>query len=142
MTAISSHAGSRWVSGCGGATGAISRHTAATKQKPPNRTSILAVGPASQPGAIFLSNACAPFPERLNKTLFLTARQARPILARCVEDYNTERPLFWSLACNIAPTEAEEQDYATADDIHIVAQIATKRLRQTRGGSPRFIFKR
>ncbi len=30
--------------------------------------------------------------ELLNETLFLTVRQARLILARWVDDYNTERP--------------------------------------------------
>ena len=30
--------------------------------------------------------------ELLNETLFFTIRQARSILARWVEDYNTERP--------------------------------------------------
>jgi putative transposase len=30
--------------------------------------------------------------ELLNETLFFTVRQARSILARCVDDYNTERP--------------------------------------------------
>ena len=30
--------------------------------------------------------------ELLNETLFFTVRQARSILARWVDDYNTERP--------------------------------------------------
>ena len=30
--------------------------------------------------------------ELLNETLFFTVRQARTILARWIEDYNTERP--------------------------------------------------
>ena len=63
MIAISKAAGMRRVSGRGGRTLLICRHTAATKQKPEKRISTLPVAPISQLGTILSSNARAPMPE-------------------------------------------------------------------------------